>query len=140
MHQGYALAVSATLLVCACVTSPDRIEPTTVSLEQYIVLNCEQLQSEKNNLIDLISRLRSKIETDLETKERTIAITAPWVSLPELLFRRATVSPEDEAEYARLSGELRAISKALALKKCPQVDVPIPSHAAHPTPSASSAR
>lgn len=112
--------VSVSVLLAACATSPDKIEPLAVPLDRYLMLSCSQLQVEGEAVARQIARLREAVESANRVTEGSTGIVAWWILWPELLYHRAAVAPKDRAEYARLLGERNAIARAAAKHGCGQ--------------------
>jgi hypothetical protein len=109
-------------LFSACATVPEHIEPMNVSPEPYVALDCAQLETESMSVAKQISRLRTKIESANEVTQGAIGIVGWLVFWPEVLYHRATVAPKDKADYARLTGEQRAIARVAVTKGCPPIE------------------
>lgn len=133
-------AALTTVLASACSTTPDRMEPTTVAPDRYLLFSCTELLAEGSKLAQQMARVRDRIETDIAYQKRAQAALAPAATWLDLLFGRIGPSPEDEADQARLLGEQAAVSKALALQACTSTDTQVPGPAAPALPSSSSAR
>lgn len=109
---------TAVALATGCSTASKDITPTYVSPMQYQSFNCEQMSAEGARIQTRVTQLGGRLD---EAASNDKAITGVGVILfwPALFFLGGT--KQQEAEYARLSGEYQALQQAGVLRSCPGI-------------------
>lgn len=111
---------AAAMLICgttvsSCATAPDKIEASYVSPLAYESYNCNQLSQEAERL-----SYRAADATGVQRKKAKNDAVATGVALvlfwPALFFIKGKGA--NEAEVARLKGEMEAIEKVSIQKGC----------------------
>ena len=123
------LCASFVALTTGCATATKDISPVYVSPMQYQPYTCEQLAAEAVRIQSRVSQLGGRLDEAAEN-DKTITGVGIVLFWPALFFLGGT--KQQEAEYARLSGEYLAAQQAGVLKSCPGI-VPTPQQA---TPAA----
>ena len=110
-----SLTVCATLFLSACATSPHKISEVYVSPLQYHSYDCSQLAAEEQRVQVRLSQLTGRLEQSSKNDKMIAASSVFLYGIP-LLFVGGT--KEQEAEFARLKGELTALQQAAIQTKC----------------------
>ena len=98
------------LAVSGCATSSRDISPTYVSPLQYQTYTCEQLAAEEERLRVRVTELGGRIDNKADRDKLLVA--TPYT----VWFVGG--NNEQEAEFARLSGELNALQQGGIMKNC----------------------
>jgi hypothetical protein len=109
---------TAVALAAGCSTASKDIAATYVSPMQYQPYNCEQMSAEGQRIQTRVTQLGGRLD---EAANNDKAITGVGIVLfwPALFFLGGT--KQQEAEYARLSGEYQALQQAAVLRNCPGI-------------------
>jgi hypothetical protein len=113
-----AFSISLPLLLGACASPPERIEPQSVPPEKYSGLDCSELASKATEIQAQIAGLRERLKFANETATGSFAPIAWYVLWPELLYHGIAEAPKQKAEYSRLLGEHNAVSEMAKSKGC----------------------
>ena len=111
----FLLATASMLLFSACAKSTDEISPQYISPMQYNSYSCKQLQMEMSSVSSHISQVGGVVNDTASSDEAEMA--AGLIILWPTLFFLDGDTPQ-AAEYARLTGEFKALEKAAIQKEC----------------------
>jgi hypothetical protein len=106
------------LLLQGCNTAPERIEPLSADKVKYAEFDCDRLLEKERDLHRQVARLQGKMDDVRSVTGGVNAIVAWVVFWPELIDYHTVTSKEDEAEHARLLGEVKTVRGAAAAKRC----------------------
>lgn len=109
------LVVAASLALCACATSSNKIAAQYVSPLQYKDYDCDQLGAEMARVSRRVGELQGSI--DENAREDKVATGVGIVLFWPALFFIDGDSPEG-LEYARLKGEFDAMQQQSTMKRC----------------------
>lgn len=134
---GQTLALSAVLASLAtlvgCSTTSKDVSAVYISPLQYAAYDCEQLAAESQRIIVRVSQLGGRI--DETAKNANIATTAAVILFWPAAFFTGGGNKEQQADFARLKGELDAVEQSAIAKKCtvaPAVSAPASTSASAP--------
>jgi len=102
-------------LVTACSTTSHKIQEVYVSPLQYHSYDCSQLAAEEQRIQVRLSQIGGRIDESAKN-DKIIAASSVFLYGIPLLFVGGT--KEQEAEFARLKGELSAVQQAAIQTKC----------------------
>src|SRR6185503_17212145 len=108
-------------LATGCATASKDIAPSYISPLQYQSYTCEQMSAEGVRIRNRVTQLGGRLD---EAASNDKAITGVGIVLfwPALFFLGGT--KQQEAEYARLTGEYDALQQAAVQKNCPGLVAP----------------
>src|ERR1043166_7578824 len=117
-------------LATGCATASKDIAPNYISPLQYQSYTCEQISAEGARIQTRVTQLGGRLD---EAASNDKAITGVGLVLfwPALFFLGGT--KQQEAEYARLTGEYQALQQTAVQKSCPGLVTPT-QQAAQSTP------
>lgn len=100
----------STILLSACATASKDIMPTYVSPLQYQGYSCQQLSLEEQRLRVRVTELGGRID-EKASRDKLLAATPYTVWF-------VGGNKDQQAEFARLSGELNALQQAAIQQSC----------------------
>lgn len=109
-----SLILSASVLT-ACSTSSHKIQEVYVSPLQYNSYDCSQLAAEEQRIQVRLSQISGRLDESSKNDKLLAASSVFLYGIP-LFFVGGT--KEQEAEFARLKGELSAVQQAAIQTKC----------------------
>lgn len=115
MKKRLSSVLLTVVALMGCATSSKNIAPTYVSPMQYQAYDCDQITAEVTRLQARVNQLGGRLD---EAASNDKALTAVGVILfwPALFALGGT--KQQEAEYARLTGEYEALQQVAVMKKC----------------------
>jgi outer membrane murein-binding lipoprotein Lpp len=110
------------MLLSGCANHAKEIQPSYVSPTMYQNLNCEQMAEEGGRLRARVSQLGGQVDKQAsrDSTQMTVGLILFWPTL----FWLDGDTPEAH-EYARLTGEYKALQEAMN-KQCPTPSVTPP--------------
>lgn len=110
-----AYLAAAMIVLAACSKGSDDIVASYVSPAVYNEYTCSQIQQEIIRVNTQVNQMAGKLDDNRETDK---AVTAAGIILfwPALFFLGGT--KEEEAEFARLKGEFKALEQVSIQKDC----------------------
>jgi len=116
-----SIASAVVVALAGCATASKDIAPSYVSPMQYQNYTCEQIAAEGARIQSRVAQLGGRLD---EASQNDKAITAAGIILfwPALFFLGGT--KQQEAEYAKLTGEYQALQQTAVQRNCPGL-VPI---------------
>ena len=110
-----SITLCTTLFLTACSTASHKISEVYVSPLQYNSYDCAQLAAEEQRIQVRLSQVGGRLDESAKNDKLIAAISLPLYGIP-LFFVGGT--KEQEAEFARLKGELNALQQAAIQTKC----------------------
>jgi hypothetical protein len=109
------LLIVCCLLLTACASNPNNIDPKYVPVSKYTALSCDEIHTRMDSLLTLSENLHS----DMKRKHATdIAATTGSLFFWPVLFFIKGKSSANNSEYARLQGMYDAMESAADQKHC----------------------
>jgi hypothetical protein len=106
----FPAVVAVAVIATGCAKSPESIAPSYISDISYRPLPCQDLANEERRTHEALSRASEQQE-----QARTAdAVGVIMIGIPVSTLSGDNVAPE----VARLKGEIEAIHRAMATKKC----------------------
>lgn len=125
MKKSIASMLIATILA-GCATGSKDIAAAYVSPMQYQNYDCTQLSAESLRLSQRAQQIGGRLD-EAASNDKTITTAGIILFWPALFFLGGT--KQQEAEFARLKGEVDAVQQAAIARKCPGI-TPTPTPAA----------
>lgn len=122
MKKTISLILCVSTALAGCATASKNIAASYVSPMQYQSYDCGQIASEAQRIQGRVNQLGGRLD---EAASNDKMLTGVGLILFWPAFFALGGTKQQEAEYARLTGEYDAVQQAAVVRKCPGVVVPV---------------